>query len=220
MNLPSISGLFRRWAIVLVSSCVVSFVSTQSLAQVTVVAEDVVIASDSVSPVTGYLNVFIDYVGSGLQLGAYNFRLDLDGSALGDVAFEQAVESNTALTGPGPVPHFPGQNPLEFSPGGLPGLVIQVADNLPGLGQETPLFDGGGLAAVEFTVQPGVQGLYPVLFDQGGFQETFLFDGMGTPIPQTVQVGSIRVIPEPAFGSLTAILCLAVVTMVRRRSLI
>lgn len=162
-------------------------------------ADEVFTTSSPSSSTFGHVDVFVTYDGvspAGAMVGSYNFELNLTPSATGNVRFIEAVltSPSTSSSVIPRTPLFAGQNPLEFL---VPGQNIQVADNLPGLGQSVALMNNRALASIRYEVLPGASGSFNFTFNPSS---TFLFDGTNNQLPLTsLQSGTITIsaIPEP-----------------------
>jgi len=159
------------------------------------------------SPGTGFFDVFALIDDATMRsVAAYNVRLDISPTTFG-VSLNSA---ETALI----QPLFAGQVPLVFATGDF----LRVADNLPGINEETPLVDGSRLFRVAFSIPDGVPlgTVFNVNFNPA---ETFLFDGLGVEI-QNVEFstnGSITTaVPEPSAFAIWSLVSLMLAANRRR----
>jgi hypothetical protein len=154
---------------------------------VQIVVGSTIIQNDPDNPVTGFFDVLLQAPeGVETLLAAYDIVLSVIPGNSG-LSLTGGAEPANAV--------FPGQTPFVADTGNR----LLAADNLPNIGQEVLIIDGQGLIRVLFEIEPGVEGVFQITFD-----ELTLNDGEAQEIPTTLQAGTVTVQAPPPQLSIAA----------------
>ncbi len=134
----------------------------------TVATSSVSLASDSVGKVQGFVDVYLgtpvngSFAASGYEV---SLRLQNNPAGIRFIGAETISGAHPAL--------FPNQNPSVLGT----GSTLRVTDFLNS--GEAPIGNGAGLFRARFEVDPGVSGVFPLVFENGF---TNISDRLGMPV--------------------------------------